>query len=392
VSDQPESPRISADLLFGVGNVSAVDWDACAGTDDPFTSHAFFTALEDSGSVSGRTGWLPLHLAIRDRQGPDWPRGRLAAVAPLYLKSHSFGEYVFDHAWAEAYQQAGLAYYPKLQIAVPFTPVTGRRLLVRPDADPAVLPALIGTLEQVARNQKVSSIHATFCSAAESARLTAAGWLPRIGLQYHWHNRGYGSFDDFLDALTARKRKAVRRERQAVAESGARLHTLIGAEIRPEHWDAFHRCYVETSDRKWGYAYLTRDFFHRLGALLGERVVLIMAEDQGRWIAGALHLIGGDTLYGRNWGGAPGVRFLHFEACYYRAIEFAIGRGLARVEAGAQGEHKLQRGYEPTLTHSAHWIRKCGVRDTLEAHLDQERQRITALKAELEQDLPYRQG
>jgi len=381
---------ISADLLFGVGQAEAAEWDACAGTANPFVSHAFFSALEASGSVSGRTGWLPMHVAVRDRRGPEWPRGRLAAVVPMYLKSHSFGEYVFDHGWAEAYERAGLKYYPKLQIAVPFTPVTGPRLLVRPDADPAALPALVGTLEQVARHQKVSSIHATFCTESEWAALGATGWLQRTGIQYHWTNRGYTSFDAFLEALTARKRKAIRKERQAVAESGVRLHTLTGADIKPTHWDAFHRCYLETSDRKWGWAYLNREFFHRLGAAMADKVVLIMAEADGAWVAGALNLIGGDTLYGRNWGGAPEFRFLHFEACYYRAIDFAIAAGLARVEAGAQGEHKLQRGYEPTLTYSAHWVRKCGVREILVEHLEQERVRIADLKAALEADLPYR--
>ena len=381
---------ISADLLFGAGRASADEWDACAASGDPFTSHAFFSALEDSGSVSGRTGWLPLHLALRDRCGPANPSGRLAAVVPLYLKNHSYGEYVFDQGWADAYRQAGLHYYPKLQIAVPFTPVTGRRLLIRPDADPAVLPTLAATLEQVARHQKVSSIHATFCTEAEWRALGETGWLQRLGIQYHWTNQGYRSFEEFLETLTARKRKAIRKERAAVAASGVRLHTLVGAEIGAEHWDAFHRHYVDTSDRKWGIAYLNREFFHRLGAMMGERAMLVMAEADGRWIGGALNLIGGDTLYGRNWGGPSDIPFLHFEACYYRAIDFAIERGLSRVEAGAQGEHKLQRGYEPVFTYSAHWVRKCGVREVLVEHLEQERQAIRELKAELEAETPYR--
>ena len=387
-----DGAALSAELLLGTGKVAAAEWDACAGVGNPFVSHAFFSALEESGAVSGRTGWLPLHLAVRDGQTRDCPRGRLAAVCPLYLKSHSFGEYVFDHGWAEAYQRAGLDYYPKLQIAVPFTPVTGPRLLVRPDAAPGALGALIGTLEPIARHQKVSSIHATFCTETEWQQLGAVGWLQRLGLQYHWSNRDYHRFDDFLGALTARKRKAIRKERQAVADSGIKLHTLTGADIRPEHWDAFHRCYVDTTDRKWGLAYLNRDFFHRLGALLADRLVLIMAEADGVWVAGALNMIGGDTLYGRNWGGQPAFRFLHFEACYYRAIEFAIAAGLKRVEAGAQGEHKLQRGYEPTLTYSAHWVRKCGVREELVAHLDGERQKILDLKSRLEADSPYAAG
>ncbi len=386
-----EHHQITADLLFGASQADPADWDACAGHTNPFVSHAFFSALEESGSVSGRTGWLPLHVAVRDRQGPQWPRGRLAAVAPMYLKNHSFGEYVFDHAWAEAYDRAGLQYYPKLQIAVPFTPVTGPRLLIRPDADPQVLPTLVATLEQVARHQKVSSIHATFCTEQEWHMLAATGWLQRTGLQYHWHNQGYGSFDDFLQALSARKRKAIRKERQAVADSGVRLHTLTGDAIKAEHWDAFHRCYLETSDRKWGLAYLNREFFHRLGAAMADRVVLVMAEADGRWIAGALNMIGGDTLYGRNWGGGVDIPFLHFEACYYRAIDFAIANGLKRVEAGAQGDHKLQRGYQPTLTYSVHWIRKCAVRDTLAAHLERERETVADLKATLEAEQPYRE-
>ncbi|MEI6560074.1 MAG: GNAT family N-acetyltransferase [Rhodospirillaceae bacterium] len=383
---------ISADLLFGVGRVEAAEWDACAGSGDPFVSHAFFAALEESGAASGRAGWLPLHLAVRDRCGPDSPRGRLAAVVPLYLKSHSYGEYVFDQEWAVAYERGGLQYYPKLQIAVPFTPVTGRRLLLRPDADPAVLPALVGTLEQVARHQKVSSIHATFCTESEWQALGATGWLQRLGVQYHWINRGYRDFDDFLDQLTARKRKAIRKEREAVATSGVRLHTLVGDEIRSEHWDAFHRHYVDTSDRKWGLAYLNREFFQRLGAAMPERVMLVMAEADGRWIGGALNLIGDDTLYGRNWGGPQEIPFLHFEVCYYRAIEFAISRGINKIEAGAQGEHKRQRGYDPVFTYSAHWVRKCGVREVLVEHLERERVAMGELKARLETETPYRQS
>jgi predicted N-acyltransferase len=390
-ADSENNARITADLLFGVGQVAAQDWDACAGPANPFVSHAFFSALEGSGSVSGRTGWLPLHLAVRDRQGPEWPNGRLAAVVPMYLKSHSFGEYVFDHAWAEAMAQAGYRYYPKLQIAVPFTPVPGPRLLVRPDADPRVLPTLISTIEQVARHQGVSSVHATFATEPECARLAGYDWLTRYGLQYHWHNNSYDRFEDFLAALSARKRKAVRKERRVVADSGVRLHSLTGDEIRPEHWDAFHRFYTDTTDRKLGFAYLNREFFHRLGAVMPERLLLVMAEEDGRWVAGALHVIGGDTLYGRNWGAVGHYKFLHFEACYYQAIEFAIARGLSRVEAGAQGEHKLQRGYEPSLTYSAHWIRKCGFRDTLAEHLALERARVLELKRELDEDSPYRQ-
>jgi len=371
-------------LIERISDVSTEAWDACAGPDNPFVSHAFLSALEESRSVGAGTGWRPLHLVARAADG------RVVAVAPMYLKGHSFGEYVFDQGWAEAWERAGGAYYPKLQVAVPFTPVPGPRLLIRPDAPPEAADALIAALEEVARRLGVSSLHVTFPNQADANRLIAAGWLHRIDIQFHWENRGYTSFEDFLGAFNSRKRKAVRRERAEVAASGVRLRTLVGDDIKPEHWDDFHRFYLDTADRKWGGGYLTRDFFHLLGETMSDRVALVLAEDDGRAVAGALNLIGTDTLFGRNWGSDGRHRFLHFEACYHRAIEFAIERGLKRVEAGAQGEHKIQRGYLPTLTHSAHWIADEGFRNALKAHTQRER-RLVERTAETFLELsPYR--
>ncbi|GIL00091.1 MAG: hypothetical protein BroJett029_42990 [Alphaproteobacteria bacterium] len=338
-------------LVGRIADLDAGAWDACAGDDNPFVSHAFLKALEDSGSVGERTGWLPRHLVLEDESGA------LAGAAPMYVKGHSYGEYVFDHGWAAAYERAGGRYYPKLLVAVPFTPVPGPRLLVRsgPEAETAratLAAGLVAAAEQLG----VSSLHVTFAREADAAVLEAAGLMLRRGLQYHWHNPGYGSFDDFLAALSSRKRKAIRKERQAVADQGIRLLPLTGSDIRPVHWDAFFRFYMDTGGRKWGRPYLTREFFDLIGAGLADRILLVMAEQDGRLIGGALNLIGGDALYGRNWGCIGDFPFLHFEACYYQAIEFAIARGLARVEAGAQGEHKIQRGYLPVETVSAHWV------------------------------------
>jgi len=375
---------ITVKVLNGIGEVDATQWDACAGPDNPFVRHAFLAALEDSGSATARTGWQPAHLTALDGQG------RVQGAVPAYFKGHSYGEYVFDHGWANAYERAGGRYYPKLQVAVPFTPVTGPRLLLRPDAGPAVAQALIKALEELVRRTGVSSAHVTFPTEAQSRQLTAAGWLHRLGMQYHWDNRGYASFDDFLGALNARKRKAIKRERREVADSGVRLYALTGDALKAEHWDAFHRFYLDTTDRKWGGGYLTRDFFHRLGATMADSVVLIMCEDGGEWVAGALNLMGGGVLYGRNWGSDGRYRFLHFEACYYRALDFAIEHGLTRVEAGAQGEHKLQRGYLPVPTHSAHWIPDAGFRRVLTAHLEQERRGVEMEMAGLAEFSPYR--
>jgi len=373
-----------------IAAIPATAWDACAGPgnppDNPFVCHGFLNALEDSGAAATATGWHPMHLIAEDGTGAP------AGVVPLYLKNHSYGEYVFDWAWADAYERAGGRYYPKLQACIPFTPVTGPRLLIRPDVErKAVTAALIAGLEEIARRLDVSSLHVTFAHRDQWEVLGAAGFLQRLGIQYHFENPGYRDFDDFLAALTARRRKTIRKERRAAAQSGLRIRALSGAAIRPHHWDAFHRCYVATADRKWGQPYLTRSFFHRLGETMAERVLLVVAEDaDGRLVAGALNLIGGDTLYGRNWGCLGDYPFLHFELCYYRAIEFAIARGLKRIEAGAQGDHKILRGYRPVLTYSAHWIADPGFRDAVARYLDQERPAIEAEIAALAAHTPYR--
>ncbi len=374
-------------ILRGIGDVSEAAWNACAGTDNPFAGHAFLSALEDSASACAETGWQARHLAL------DSPDGALLGAVPLYLKSHSYGEYVFDWAWADAYERAGGRYYPKLQACVPFTPVTGPRLLVHPGADRgAVTATLAAGLCEVARRAEVSSLHVTFPTQTECETLRAAGFLIRQGRQYRFENPGYASFDDFLGALTSRKRKTIRKERAKVAESGIQVRTLTGDEIEPRHWDAFFQFYMTTADRKWGHPYLTRDFFHRLGETMADRIALVMAEDRGVPVAGALNLIGADTLYGRNWGCLGDYRFLHFEACYYRAIDFAIRRGLTYVEAGAQGEHKIQRGYLPVETYSAHWIANPGLRDAIANFLEQERRQVKAEMSLLAGYGPFRQG
>ncbi len=372
-------------IVDGLAEVPAAAWDACAGSDNPFLSHAFLEALEASGSATAKTGWLPQHVLIEDAEG------RLLAAAPLYLKSHSQGEYVFDHGWAQAYERAGGSYYPKLQAAVPFTPVTGPRLLVRPDAPPDTAETLIAALIEVARAHKVSSLHVTFPTREECERLGAAGFLQRSGQQYHWENRGYAGFEDFLGALNARKRKQIRRERRDALASGLEIETLTGGDLEPRHWDAFYRFYRATTDHRWGGAYLTRGFFELLHQRLADRVVLVMAREGARYVAGALNLLGRDTLYGRNWGTIGDYPFLHFEVCYYRALDFAIERGLARVEAGAQGEHKIQRGYLPTPTYSAHWVRDRGFARAIENFLAREREAVAAEIEELTQEVsPFR--
>ncbi|UEM01979.1 GNAT family N-acetyltransferase [Skermanella rosea] len=376
---------ITVKVIPGIGAVDAAAWDACAGAENPFLSHAFLGALEDSGSCRAVTGWQPQHLVLESPEGGVW------GAVPLYLKSHSYGEYVFDHAWANAYERAGGSYYPKLQAAVPFTPVTGPRLLVHPEAPAGVAPALISAMEQLGLRHAVSSIHVTFPTESDWNRFGEAGWLQRIGQQYHWENRGYGSFDDFLGELNSRKRKSIRKERREVAETGVKIHTLTGPDLRQEHWDVFYKFYMDTSDRKWGSAYLNRKFFRQLGETMADRVVLILVEDDGDWVAGALNLLGSDTLYGRNWGCLATYKHLHFEACYYRAIDFAIERGLKRVEAGAQGQHKIQRGYLPTPTYSAHWIRDPGFRAAVADYLRRERPAVESEIAILMQDSPFRQ-
>jgi predicted N-acyltransferase len=373
---------VIARLADGIASFAAEDWDRCAGADDPFLSHAFLSALEDSGSATARTGWRPLPIAI------DGTDSRPAALMPAYVKSHSLGEYVFDHGWADAYERAGGAYYPKLQIAVPFTPVPGRRLLAR---DPVLAPALIAAAEQVVEANHLSSAHATFLLPEDVALFQRANWLIRADSQFHWMNEGFAGFDDFLATLASRKRKAIRKER-AQAQAGLDIVQLTGADIREAHWDAFWAFYQDTGARKWGQPYLTRRFFSLLGERLGERVLLILALRDGAPIAGALNLIGADALYGRYWGCVEDVPHLHFELCYYQAIDAAIERGLGRVEAGAQGSHKLARGYRPVPTFSAHYLRDPRLRDAVADYLAAERRAVAHEIAALDEMTPFRKG
>jgi len=373
---------ITARLADGVRQIAAADWDACAGSANPFIGHAFLTALEESDAVGGRSGWQPLPIIV------DGDDGRPAAIAPAYIKAHSQGEYVFDHGWADAWERAGGDYYPKLQIASPFSPVPGPRLLLR---DPTLAPALIGAVQAVVDQNDLSSAHATFLDEAQVPLFEAAGWLIRQGVQFHWTNRGYRDFDGFLDDLASRKRKAIRKERAAAVE-GLTIRHLSGDAIRAEHWDAFWTFYQDTGSRKWGTPYLTRATFPLLGETMGDRVLLILAERDGVPIAGALNLIGEDTLYGRYWGCTEDAPFLHFELCYYQAIEAAILRGLQRVEAGAQGEHKLARGYAPVPTWSAHYIPHPDFRRAVAAFLERERQGVAADAEYLEALTPFKRG
>lgn len=382
--------------------VPAVQWDACANpgsngepgpaeeteTYNPFVSHAFLSALEDSGCVSGRTGWEPAHLLVERADGT------LEAAAPCYLKSHSLGEYVFDHAWADAYARAGGRYYPKLQVAVPFTPVTGPRLLAlpRPDA-PEARRRLVEGLRALRAELRASSVHATFLREADADELGAAGFLQRTDQQFHWINEGYGSFEDFLGALASRKRKAIRRERRdALQGAGIEIERLTGRGITEAHWDAFFAFYMDTGSRKWGQPYLNRAFFSLIGERMAERILLVLAKRAGKYIAGAINLIGDTRLYGRNWGCIEDHPFLHFEVCYYQAMDFAIARGLSRVEAGAQGEHKLARGYRPVTTRSAHDIADPSLRRAVAAYLDRERLYVEAEADELSAAMPFKQG
>ncbi|MTJ83220.1 MAG: N-acetyltransferase [Telmatospirillum sp.] len=369
-----------------IADVAASAWDACAGTDNPFCTHAFLSAMEDSGSASPDSGWTPCHLLVEEAGG------QLVACAPLYVKTHSYGEYVFDWGWADAWQRAGGQYYPKLQCAIPFTPVTGPRLMVHPLHSGEGLETLLAdAIVALTGRAGLSSAHVTFPTASEANNLAASGWLLRSGHQYHWTNQGFRDFDDFLAALSSRKRKTIRKERERANSQGVTIHTLTGDALTDGHWDAFHRLYLGTVDRKWANAYLTLDFFRRLGRTMADRVVLFLADRDGRWVAGALNLLGRDTLYGRNWGADGDYRFLHFEMCFYRAIDYAIARGLSRVEAGAQGEHKISRGYLPTETWSAHWIADPSFRRAVAGFLEEERERVRAEMEELAEFAPFRQ-
>ena len=381
----PQAPDSSAE---GVESPSPeVDSEPQEDPDNPFVSFAFLAALEASGCVGGRTGWHPCHQALRDAED------RVLAVAPAYVKSHSQGEYVFDHGWAEAYERAGGRYYPKIQVAVPFTPVTGPRLIVAPDVDrAAATAALAGGLEALRTRLDASSIHATFLHGRDAAALDAAGYLLRLDRQFHWLNEGYRRFEDFLAALSSRKRKMIRRERKDALADGLTIRWRTGREITEAHWDAFFAFYQETGSRKWGRPYLTRAFFSLLGETMADRIVLIFAERAGKPVAGAINFVGARTLYGRNWGATEEHPFLHFEVCYYQAMEFAIARGLAVVEAGAQGEHKLMRGYRPVLTRSAHSIAHAGLRRAVTQFLQQERNHVATEKIELDSWVPFRKA
>jgi uncharacterized protein len=371
-----------ARIAPGAAAFDAADWDRCAGTGNPFLSHAFLSILEESGSVGPGTGWQPAPVAI------DGPDGRPAALLPSYLKSHSQGEYVFDHGWADAYARAGGDYYPKLQIAVPFTPVPGRRLLA---SAPRLAPALIAAAEKVVETHGLSSAHATFIAAEEVELFERAGWLIRIDSQFHWHNQGFERFEDFLATLSSRKRKAIRKERAAALE-GLTVAHLTGSALTEAHWDAFWDFYQDTGARKWGRPYLTRPFFSLLGERMADRVLLVLASRGGRPVAGALNLIGADALYGRYWGALAELPHLHFELCYYQAIDWAIAHRLARVEAGAQGAHKLSRGYRPVPTWSAHHLADPRLREAVARYLAQERAAVEREIAALQDFTPFRKG
>ena len=385
--------RIEVEAVASLHKFPAAEWDACACPEaagggrprDPFTTHRFLLALEDSGSVGRGTGWGPHHLVAR-------MGGEAIAVAPLYAKSHSQGEYVFDHSWAHAYERAGGRYYPKLQMAVPFTPATGRRFLARPGFEELGAAALAQGAVGIAEGAGASSLHVTFCTEAEAEAGEAMGLMRRTSQQFHWHDAGYGDWEGFLASLSSRKRKNLRRERAQAQGFGGEIATLSGDDLLPEHWDAFWRFYQDTGSRKWGRPYLTRAFFDLAQERLRDDVVLVMARRAGRWVAGALNFAGRDALFGRYWGCSEDHPCLHFELCYYRAIDEALARGLSRVEAGAQGEHKLARGYMPVATHSLHWIADPGFREAVERYLVAERAAVDEEIEVLTAYGPFRRG
>jgi uncharacterized protein len=370
-------------------DIGAAAWNACANPErdpdpHPFSRYEFFAACEESGSATARSGWRPAHLAIeRD--------GTVIGLMPMYLKNHSQGEYVFDHSWADALERAGGDYYPKLQAAVPFTPVTGPRLLVAADADiAATREALLSTGMTAVKQLHASSLHITFLTEDEWISAGEAGLLQRTDQQFHWENRGYKTFDQFLGELASAKRKNLRKERAAVRDAGVEFDWLSGHDITEAHWDTFYRFYMDTGGRKWGRPYLTREFFSRVSESMGEQVVLILARRNGRYIAGALNFKGGGSLFGRNWGCTEFIPFLHFETCYYQAIDYAIAHGMRKVEAGAQGAHKLLRGYMPTPTYSAHFIAHAGLRRAVDDFLTQEREAVAEHIEELAERGPFR--
>ncbi|SNB79186.1 hypothetical protein SAMN07250955_12045 [Arboricoccus pini] len=371
---------MQARLLAGIKEIEASAWDSLIPGDDPFIRHDYLALLEQSGSAATKTGWQPIHVLVENEGEP-------VAAAPLFAKSHSWGEYVFDHGWADALQRAGGSYYPKLQCAVPFTPVPGPRLLATSEA---ARRDLAGVLAGLPEAYALSSLHVTFCGQEESRVLAEAGFLERRGIQYHWHNRGYRDFQDFLDACRSQKRKMIRKEREAVQKAGIEVEVLHGDQLDAATLAGFHPFYLSTIDKRWGQAYLTRRFFRGLADGLRQRVVYVVARKEGQIVGAALNLWGGDTLYGRLWGCLEDYRFLHFECCYYAAIEFAIAHKIARVEAGAQGQHKLMRGYEPVPTFSAHYLREPAFRSAVERFLKEER---TAMDEQIEASrelLPFR--
>ena len=380
---------LSAEICSTTREISADVWNALVPStggrpDNPFLDHAFFLALEESGSATRRTGWQPQHILLKDG---DKPLG----LMPLFLKSHSQGEYVFDHGWADAFARAGGEYYPKLQCSVPFTPVTAPKLLVSHD-DPALKRALLAAAETFASRNGISSVHATFVPEAEVELARQAGWLVRHDTQFHWHNQGFGSFDGFLETLSSRHRKVTRRERRDALADGLTVKWLTGADLTEAVWDAFFAFYQDTGNRKWGRPYLNRTFFSLLSDAMADRVLLMFTYDGDEPIAGTLSLIGKDTLYGRYWGATRNVPFLHFELCYYQAIDYAVAHGLQTVEAGAQGEHKLARGYAPATTRSVHWIGHPGLRHAVASFLDQERASVGEEQRVLNAYTPFRKG
>jgi uncharacterized protein len=375
---------ITVEVHTAIAEIPSAAWDACAGDLNPSVSYAFLSALEDSGSTTTRTGWTPQHLSLA---APD---GTILGIVPLYAKTHSYGEYVFDYGWADAYERAGGRYYPKLISAVPFTPVPGPRLLLRQDAPPETRDHLIAAMVELCNRRRISSVHVTFPEQRDAETLTEAGFLQRVGQQFHWTNNSYRDFDDYLAALNSRKRKAVKKERREALAEGLEIEVLTGGDLKTRHWDAFYRFYLATSDRKWGQAYLNRKFFEMIGERMPDNIVLVMAQRGGKYVAGALNLLGKHTIYGRNWGSYGDYKFLHFECCYYRAIEFAITRGLRSVEAGAQGPHKLQRGYLPVPTYSAHWIPDPGFRRAVAQFVAREREMVERKIDALSEYSPFR--
>lgn len=391
-----EPQTIAIKTINQISEITQEDWDACAkgydGSSDavptnPFVSHAFLHALEESGSAVAETGWYPHHLVIEDEA--EKPK----AILPAYLKSHSQGEYVFDHGWADAFERAGGRYYPKLQCSVPFTPATGPRMLVRADQDQGVMIGALATgVAEVCRQAKLSSAHLTFLLKEQWKALGKIGFLQRVDQQFHFVDEGFGDFDGFLSALASRKRKQVKKERREALSNDISIEWLTGSDLKEEHWDAFYGFYMDTGARKWGRPYLTRAFFSLIGETMADQTLLIMAKRDGRCVAGALNFIGKDTLFGRHWGCVEDHPFLHFECCYYQAIDFALDRGLTRVEAGAQGAHKIARGYLPQTTYSAHFITHPGLRAAVEDYLNRERRHVEMEGELLAEHTPFKRA